>query len=109
MFNRKDALDYHREGRAGKIEISCTKPTLTQRDLSLAYTPEVAQPCLDIAKNPEMVDEYTARANLVAVVTNGCQSRETQPELTDGGITLLLRRIIGSRATSRTRRSGSSA
>jgi malate dehydrogenase (oxaloacetate-decarboxylating)(NADP+) len=71
MINRKDALDYHSQGRAGKIEIRCTKPTLTQRDLSLAYTPGVAEPCLDIAKIPEMVDEYTARANLVAVVSNG--------------------------------------
>jgi malate dehydrogenase (oxaloacetate-decarboxylating)(NADP+) len=71
MINRQDALDYHRKGRAGKIEIRCTKPTLTQRDLSLAYTPGVAEPCLDIAKNPSMVDEYTARANLVAVVSNG--------------------------------------
>jgi len=71
MINRKDALDYHRGGRAGKIEIRCTKPTLTQRDLSLAYTPGVAEPCLEIAKDPALVDEYTARGNLVAVVTNG--------------------------------------
>jgi malate dehydrogenase (oxaloacetate-decarboxylating)(NADP+) len=71
MISREDALHYHRSGRPGKIEIRCTKPTLTQRDLSLAYTPGVAEPCLDIAKYPEMVDEYTARANLVAVVSNG--------------------------------------
>jgi malate dehydrogenase (oxaloacetate-decarboxylating)(NADP+) len=71
MINRKDALDYHRGGRPGKIEIRCTKPTLTQRDLSLAYTPGVAEPCLDIAEDPALVDEYTARGNLVAVVSNG--------------------------------------
>jgi malate dehydrogenase (oxaloacetate-decarboxylating)(NADP+) len=71
MFTREEALEYHRGGRPGKIEIRCTKPTLTQRDLSLAYTPGVAEPCLDIAKLPAMVDEYTARANLVAVVSNG--------------------------------------
>jgi len=71
MINRKDALDYHSGGRPGKIEIRCTKPTLTQRDLSLAYTPGVAEPCLDIAKDPALVDEYTARGNLVAVVSNG--------------------------------------
>jgi malate dehydrogenase (oxaloacetate-decarboxylating)(NADP+) len=71
MFSREDALDYHRGGRPGKIEIRCTKPTLTQRDLSLAYTPGVAEPCLEIAKLPALVDEYTARGNLVAVVSNG--------------------------------------
>jgi malate dehydrogenase (oxaloacetate-decarboxylating)(NADP+) len=71
MISRKQALDYHRRGRPGKIEIRCTKPTLTQRDLSLAYTPGVAEPCLEIAKDPGLVDEYTARGNLVAVVTNG--------------------------------------
>ena len=71
MINRKEALDYHRDGRPGKIEIRCTKPTLTQRDLSLAYTPGVAEPCLDIAKDPALVDEFTARGNLVAVVSNG--------------------------------------
>jgi malate dehydrogenase (oxaloacetate-decarboxylating)(NADP+) len=71
MISRQDALDYHRSGRPGKIEIRCTKPTLTQRDLSLAYTPGVAEPCLDIADVAAMVDEYTARGNLVAVVSNG--------------------------------------
>lgn len=68
---RDQALAYHRDGRAGKIEIRCTKPTSTQRDLSLAYTPGVAEPCLEIAKDPACVDEYTARGNLVAVVSNG--------------------------------------
>jgi len=71
LITREEALAYHRDGRRGKIEIRCTKPTSTQRDLSLAYTPGVAEPCLEIKRDPELVDEYTARANLVAVVSNG--------------------------------------
>jgi malate dehydrogenase (oxaloacetate-decarboxylating)(NADP+) len=71
LITREEALAYHREGRRGKIEIRCTKPTSTQRDLSLAYTPGVAEPCLEIKRDAELVDEYTARANLVAVVSNG--------------------------------------
>ncbi|MGH9453060.1 MAG: NADP-dependent malic enzyme [Terriglobia bacterium] len=67
----QDALDYHRKGRKGKIEISPTKPCMTQWDLSLAYTPGVAIPCLEIARDMEMGYEYTAKGNLVAVVTNG--------------------------------------
>ena len=67
----QDALDYHRKGRKGKIEISPTKPCMTQWDLSLAYTPGVAMPCLEIARDVEMGYEYTAKGNLVAVVTNG--------------------------------------
>ena len=70
-FRRQDALDYHRLGRHGKIETVATKPCRTQWDLSLAYTPGVAEPCLDIAKSPELCFDYTARGNLVAVVTNG--------------------------------------
>ena len=65
------ALDYHAQGRAGKIEISPTKPCLTARDLSLAYSPGVAAPCLEIAKNPDDVYKYTAKGNLVAVLSNG--------------------------------------
>ncbi|MDX8401395.1 MAG: NADP-dependent malic enzyme [Mariprofundaceae bacterium] len=68
---RQEALEYHRLPTPGKIEVRSTKPCLTQRDLSLAYTPGVAEPCLAIEKNPELADEYTARANLVAVVSNG--------------------------------------
>ena len=68
---RQDALDYHALGRPGKIQIALTKPCKTQRDLALAYTPGVAEPCLDIQKNPDDADRYTARANLVAVVSNG--------------------------------------
>jgi len=71
MVRKNDALEYHRAGRPGKLEVVPTKPLLTQRDLSLAYSPGVAEPCLAIAENPEMAWEYTARGNLVAVVTNG--------------------------------------
>lgn len=67
----EDALEYHRSGRKGKIEISLTKPCGTQRDLSLAYTPGVAVPCLAIEKNVDDVYQYTAKGNLVAVVSNG--------------------------------------
>ncbi|HUP66196.1 MAG TPA: NADP-dependent malic enzyme [Thermoanaerobaculia bacterium] len=70
-IQREDALDYHANGRPGKIEVVPTKPTATQRDLSLAYTPGVAQPCLDIAKNPADIYKYTAKGNLVAVISNG--------------------------------------
>jgi malate dehydrogenase (oxaloacetate-decarboxylating)(NADP+) len=68
---KQDALDYHSQGRPGKIQIAITKPCKTQRDLSLAYTPGVAEPCLEIEKNPDLADLYTARGNLVAVVSNG--------------------------------------
>jgi malate dehydrogenase (oxaloacetate-decarboxylating)(NADP+) len=69
---RKDvALRYHSEGRPGKIEVIPTKPCATQRDLSLAYTPGVAEPCREIALDKEAVYRYTARGNLVAVVSNG--------------------------------------
>jgi malate dehydrogenase (oxaloacetate-decarboxylating)(NADP+) len=72
MNSRKqDALDYHRSGRKGKIEVVATKPCRTQADLSLAYTPGVAEPCREIASSPELSYEYTARGNLVAVVSNG--------------------------------------
>src|SRR5947209_3423108 len=71
MIRRKDALEYHSKGRKGKIEIVATKPLLTQRDLSLAYTPGVAEPCLEIARDNDLVYEYTARGNLVAVISNG--------------------------------------
>jgi malate dehydrogenase (oxaloacetate-decarboxylating)(NADP+) len=71
MIRDKEALEYHGQGRKGKIEVVPTKPCLTQRDLSLAYTPGVAVPCLHIRDNPEDVFEYTAKGNLVAVVSNG--------------------------------------
>ena len=70
-MKRKDALDYHSSGRPGKIAVVPTKPLNNQRDLSLAYSPGVAEPCLEIQKNPEDAYKYTARGNLVAVVTNG--------------------------------------
>ncbi|HEY7686181.1 MAG TPA: phosphate acetyltransferase [Gemmatimonadales bacterium] len=68
---RQEALDYHSQGRPGKIQVSPTKPFKNQRDLSLAYTPGVAEPCLEIQKRAEDAYTYTARGNLVAVVTNG--------------------------------------
>jgi len=68
---RQDALDYHSQGRRGKIAVVPTKPASTQRDLSLAYSPGVAEPCREIARDPEEVFKYTARGNLVAVVSNG--------------------------------------
>src|SRR6476619_1789541 len=71
MIRKKDALEYHSKGRKGKIEVVPTKPLLTQRDLSLAYSPGVAEPCLEIARDVDAVYEYTARGNLVAVVTDG--------------------------------------
>ena len=71
MIRKQDALDYHQLGRPGKIEVISSKPCATQRDLSLAYTPGVADPCLDIEKNPDDAYKYTAKGNLVAVVSNG--------------------------------------
>ena len=68
---QKNALTYHSEGRPGKIEVVPTKPHSTQRDLSFAYTPGVAEPCLEIKANPEDVYKYTAKGNLVAVISNG--------------------------------------
>src|SRR5436853_7719005 len=68
---RQEALDYHSQGRPGKIQVSPTKPFKDQRDLSLAYTPGVAEPCLEIAKRPDDAYVYTAKGNLVAVVSNG--------------------------------------
>lgn len=70
-IRKQDALDYHSKGRPGKIEVITTKETDTQRDLSLAYSPGVAEPCLEIAANPEDVYKYTAKGNLVAVISNG--------------------------------------
>ncbi len=71
MITREQALAYHSKGRPGKLKISPTKPTKTQEDLSLAYTPGVAEPCREIARDPDEVFRYTARGNLVAVITNG--------------------------------------
>ena len=71
MSMRQEALDYHSSGRKGKIEVITTKPCATSRDLSLAYSPGVAEPCLEIEKNPNDAYKYTAKGNLVAVVSNG--------------------------------------
>jgi len=68
---KKDALKYHSEGRPGKLEVIPSKPHSTQRDLSMAYSPGVADPCLEIKKNPADAYKYTAKGNLVAVISNG--------------------------------------
>src|SRR4030095_13526482 len=70
-LRKQQALEYHSKGRPGKIEVVPTKEAKTQRDLSRAYSPGVAEPCKEIAANPEDVYKYTAKGNLVAVVTNG--------------------------------------
>ncbi len=68
---KEAALKYHKSGRPGKIEVVPTKPHSTQTDLSLAYSPGVAEPCLEIEKNPQLAYEYTTKGNLVAVISNG--------------------------------------
>jgi len=70
-IRKQDALDYHAMGRPGKIEVIPTKPYSSQRDLSLAYSPGVAEPCLKIAENKDDVYKYTSKSNLVAVISNG--------------------------------------
>jgi malate dehydrogenase (oxaloacetate-decarboxylating)(NADP+) len=70
-IRKEDALEYHAKGKPGKIEVVPTKPYTSQRDLSLAYSPGVAVPCLEIAEKPDDVYKYTAKGNLVAVITNG--------------------------------------
>ena len=71
LIRKEDALEYHSKGRPGKIEVVPTKETKTQRDLALAYSPGVADPCMEIFANPEDVYKYTAKGNLVAVISNG--------------------------------------
>ncbi len=71
MSRKDDAFEYHRRGRPGKIEVVPSKPLVSQIDLSLAYTPGVAEPCLEIQRNPDASWEFTARGNLVAVISNG--------------------------------------
>src|ERR1700709_1283039 len=70
-LRKQQALEYHSKGKPGKIEVIPTKESKTQRDLSLAYSPGVAVPCLEIAANPEDVYKYTAKGNLVGVISNG--------------------------------------
>ncbi|MFL6199574.1 MAG: NADP-dependent malic enzyme [Thermoanaerobaculia bacterium] len=70
-ISREDALEYHVQGRKGKIQVIPTKPTATQRDLSLAYSPGVAWPCNEIEKDPLLAYEYTSKGNLVGVISNG--------------------------------------
>lgn len=71
LIRKEDALEYHEKGRPGKIEVVPTKETKTQRDLALAYSPGVAEPCLEIHNHPDTVYKYTAKGNLVAVISNG--------------------------------------
>ncbi len=71
MITKEEALEYHSRERHGKIEVNTSKPCVTQKDLSLAYTPGVAEPCREIQKNPDDVFKYTAKGNLVAVISNG--------------------------------------
>src|SRR5450432_3124848 len=71
QLRKQEAIDYHAKGRPGKIEVVPTKATKTQRDLSLAYSPGVAIPCLEIKEDPESVYQYTAKGNLVGVISNG--------------------------------------
>ena len=70
-YSDKEALDFHIKGKSGKIEINSSKPLTTKRDLSLAYSPGVAAPVKEIAKNPELAYDYTSKGNLVAVISNG--------------------------------------
>jgi len=71
MSRKEDAFEYHRRGRPGKIEVVPSKPLVSQHDLALAYTPGVAEPCLEIERNPDASWDFTARGNLVAVISNG--------------------------------------
>ncbi len=71
MITKEEALRYHSDGRPGKIKLVPTKPTVTARDLSLAYSPGVAEPCREIAKRPGDAYRYTAKGNLVAVIGQG--------------------------------------
>jgi malate dehydrogenase (oxaloacetate-decarboxylating)(NADP+) len=71
MIKKEEALAYHSQGRPGKIEVVSSKPCATQRDLALAYTPGVAVPCMEIHERPDDVYRYTAKGNLVAVISNG--------------------------------------
>jgi len=71
QFTRQEALQFHAQGRPGKLEIVPTKPMATQRDLSLAYSPGVAVPVEAIAENPSLAYDYTCKGNLVAVISNG--------------------------------------
>ena len=70
-ITKQEALDYHSSGRKGKVEVVSPKPCATAHDLSLAYTPGVAEPCLEIARDNELAYEYTSKGNLVAVISNG--------------------------------------
>ena len=70
-YTDKEALDFHINGKSGKIEVNSSKPLSTKRDLSLAYSPGVAAPVKEIHKNPALAHDYTSKGNLVAVISNG--------------------------------------
>ena len=70
-ITKQECLDYHSKPNPGKIEINVTKPVNDARELSIAYSPGVAEPCLEIQKNPELAYDYTSKGNLVAVISNG--------------------------------------
>ena len=84
-ITKEAALLYHSEGKPGKIEVVPTKPHSTQNDLSLAYSPGVAEPCLEIEKNPEDAYKYTAKGNLVAVISNGDRKSGGEGKRVAGG------------------------
>src|ERR1044072_3063030 len=79
MSRRDEALEYHRKGRPGKIAVVPTNPLTNQRDLSLAYSPGVAEPCLEIKRDHDLAYKYTAKGNIVAVVTNGTAALRPPP------------------------------
>ena len=76
-ITKEAALLYHSQGKPGKIEVVPTKPYSTQTDLSLAYSPGVAEPCLEIEKDPQTAYDYTAKANLAAVICNNTSFKDT--------------------------------
>ena len=82
--NREKALNYHRKPTPGKLRIEATTPLTSQRDLALAYSPGVAIPCLEIEKDPLTASEYTARANLVGVVSRAWAGRHRRARLETG-------------------------
>ena len=102
MTKREDALDYHSRGRPGKIAVVPTKPLNNQRDLSLAYSPGVAEPCLAIRDDPGKVNLYTNRPNTVAVVTNEkVKASMTAKRKVAAASVAIVRNIASARGTAR--------
>ena len=90
-LRKQQALEYHSKGRPGKIEVVPTKEAKTQRDLSLAYSPGVAVPCMEIFANPEDVYKYTAKGNLVGVISNGTAVLADDDDLISSSVRFLVR------------------